>query len=186
MTVRQSEDTGRSWLHEYLVRAVESGVCVQIHCTTCGAGDFRRGLLDGVAAATARPRIARWDGEAAHALVVALGRVRPSVEDEYRIEPAARFVLVDAWQALGGPASEPVLEALLAGTWAGDVLARMQAHHRERVAARLRYEETQDPIRVQERRDEKRRLKQEQREERLARKYGRDRISNERQGETRT
>jgi hypothetical protein len=34
-----------NWLEAYLLDAVSKKLCTKIHCTTCGALDFRRGVL---------------------------------------------------------------------------------------------------------------------------------------------
>lgn len=35
-----------NWLHAYLIESVRRNLCTKIHCTTCGAMEFRRGMHD--------------------------------------------------------------------------------------------------------------------------------------------
>jgi len=50
------------------------------------------------------------------------------------------------------------IEKILVGTWAGEILGRMKAHHKSREADRHAREAFQDPANVQKRREEKKRL----------------------------
>jgi hypothetical protein len=97
-----------------------------------------------------------------------LALVRPVGEADFRFEAAVRLVLFEIWYTVGESARERELEPILAGTWTGSVLERMKAHHRERMEEQRTFAESQDPERVRERRDEKRRLRQEKHAERLA------------------
>jgi hypothetical protein len=76
------------------------------------------------------------------------------------------------------------IEALLGGTWSGEVLQRMKEHHDAREAERRAREALEDPANVQKQRDEKRRMKQEQHEKRLTLKKERDRLWREKLGKT--
>ena len=108
----------------------------------------------------------------------------PNVETPgYKFESAVRFIITEIWSALGEIEAERRIEPLLNGTWAGNMLARMKVHHRDLEDARRARDEYRDPVRVQQRREEKRRLKQEKHEERLALKKQRDRIWREKQEE---
>jgi hypothetical protein len=94
------------------------------------------------------------------------------------LEDAVRYVLIVAWHssALG----HKDIETLLANSWTGSILSRMQTHYESRVAARRAYEELNSPANVQIRREAKKRLKQEQHEMRLALKKERDKVWRER------
>ncbi len=73
-------------------------------------------------------------------------------------------------------------EQLLGQGWGGDVLRRMQEHHRRVVEARRAKAEYEAPARVQERREERKRVAQQRHEQRLTLKKERDRTWRESQG----
>lgn len=172
---------GEDWLQTYLVESIRKNLCTQIFCTTCGAMDFRQGLLIALAKATGQPPVPQIDHESALAIAAALARVRAAVGEQRKLEDAVRLVLFEIWSTVGEVAAERQLYPILQGTWAGSVLVRMKEHHKERKAARYAFAENQDPVRVQQRREEQRRLKQERHVARLAMKIERDRIWREKQ-----
>ena len=163
-----------NWLHAYLNDAVRRNLCTAILCTTCGATDFRRGLLDALAAATETAPRQRWDRETAIEVAAALAHVEPTDEGSLTLVPAVRCLLFDLWSAMSFRTAE--LEALLASSWAGDVLRAMKEHYAARQAEQQARAEMQAPENVKKRREEKRQLKQAQHEHRLALKKERDRI----------
>lgn len=169
------------WLQTYLLESVRKNLCTQIFCTTCGAMDFRRGLLIALARATDQQPVPQIDHESALAIAAALARVRAAEGEQRKLEDAVQLVLFEIWNTVGEVAVERQLDPILQGTWAGSVLARMKEHHKERKAARYAFAENQDPVRVQQRREEKQRLKQERHTARLAMKIERDRIWREKQ-----
>ncbi len=164
------------WLQDYLTGAVGRNLCTRIHCTTCGAIEFRQGLLSELTRVTSRQGLEKLDHRSAVEIARSLALVHPVGVARYRVEEAVRLVLFDIWYAVGEEARERDLGPVLAGTWAGSVLERMKAHHQERMEARRAFAESQDPERVRKKRDEKRRLRQEKHAERLALKKERDRI----------
>lgn len=104
--------------------------------------------------------------------------MQPSDAEAIRLEEAGRCVVFDICSAIG----EVEAEQLLGQGWGGDVLRRMQEHHRRATAARRAKAEYEDPARVQERREEKKRVAQQRHEQRLALKKERDRTWRESQG----
>jgi len=92
------------------------------------------------------------------------------------MEGAIRLILFDMWNTLGQPNAEATIQPLLSESWGGEILARMQAHYKERQAARRACAESQDPKIVEQRREDKRRLRQQQHTERMELKKERDRI----------
>jgi hypothetical protein len=90
-----------------------------------------------------------------------------------------RCILFDLWTAI--PLFDIDIEILLAETWAGDILRKMKEHHDAREAERLARDTSQNSTNVQKRREEKKRLKQEEHEKRLALKKERDRRWHEKQ-----
>ena len=171
-----------NWLEEYLVEAVRKNLCTRIGCGTCGAMEFRRGALNGLTNATGQGSHGRFDREAILAMARALAEVGPTTRDLAELEPAARCILYDLWSAM--PALDQEIEASLAGSWAGSVLHRMKLHHAAREAVHRAEMERQDPAKIQERREEKKRIKQERHELHLARKKERDRLWHEKNTKT--
>ena len=161
-----------AWLHAYLVSAVAENLCTQIHCTTCGATEFRQGLLAGLASSTREHVQRRFDRETVIEIALALAGVEPDANA--RIEPAVRCILFDLWSGI--LALDAEIEELLVDSWVGGVLHKMKEHHEARQAARRTLDEYQSPASVQNRREEKKRLKQEQHARRLEQKQERDRI----------
>jgi|CXWL01.1.fsa_nt_gi hypothetical protein len=164
------------WLERYLIDAMTRNLCTTIHCTTCGAQDFRQGLIKEYSKDRDRPSFATSFIDASKEVARSLSSV--SLRDPSQsasLESAIRLILFDLWQALGAVTAEQEIEPILSGTWTGAVLASMKAHHKARQEARRAFEESQDPIRVQQRREEKRRVRQQQHVERMERKKERDR-----------
>lgn len=169
-----------NWLQSYLADAVRRKLCTKINCSTCGATEFRRGLiaaLNGDAAQGAGENYRRpLEREEGIRLLKALAEVASDDGggSSTAFEGAVRFLLYDLWASW--VLRETDSENLLAGSWAGSILDRMKTHYEARMAAQRRREELNNPANVQKRREERKRLKQEQHELRLARKKERDRI----------
>ena len=79
---------------------------------------------------------------------------------------AVRCLLFDLWYVSYPLQTE--IEAIVAGSWAGEVLQSMNAHDATQVARRQAKEEYASPENVQKRREEKKRLKQERHQQGLA------------------
>ena len=164
-----------NWLQYHLVRVVRAGLCAKIHCTTCGAVEFRRGLLDSLATAMGKNTLRHLDRECAHEMLCALTKVRPESGEQHALfEEPVRCILFDLWSS--GAVAESGMELQLLGSWSGEVLARMNAHYQATVAARRAFAEFNDPVNVQKRRDEAKHQRQNLHAIRLERKKERDRI----------
>jgi hypothetical protein len=160
-----------NWLGLYLHEAVRGKLCTRIHCTTCGARDFRQGILRALAAASGEAPASRIDAASAALVAEALAGVEPGDTDMVRPLAATRCLVYDLCSALG----ERDVERLLGQSWAGEVLHGMRAHeHAVRDARRAReaYEGQEATLR---RRDERKRLAQERHQQRLLLKQDRDR-----------
>lgn len=169
-----------NWLDLYLVDAVQRRLCTQIYCTTCGALEFRRGVLEALGRATGQRARQHFERESVIEIAKALALVTPATNQALALEPAVRCLLFDLWSGVSLLDNE--IESLLDGTWAGGVLARMKEHHRARMAARRAHEEFQQG--AQGRREEKIRLRQQQHQARLALKKERDRLWREKQAKS--
>jgi hypothetical protein len=135
-------------------------------------GPLHIGLLI-EAARDVAPRSSRV--ECARSLARVLVRIRTDAIDRpgqvYHVEEVARYLLTHIWRELGEAMFHQEVEPVLAGSWAGDLLTRMQRHYAALVEAERQRQEEILTMRA-----EKRRLKQERHAERLARKRERDRI----------
>ena len=171
-----------NWLQAYLVEAVGRNLCTQVYCTTCGAMEFRRGVLSALAKASGGSPRPSFDRDAVVKISAALAGVTPTKTDSEEFVSAVRCLLCDLWS--GVPLLDRPIEVSLAGSWAGEVLSAMKAHHAARQAERRAREEFQDPATVKKRRAEKKRLKQEQHAKRLLLKKERDRIWRAEHGNT--
>lgn len=144
----------RGWLHSYLVDATRRKLCTRIHCTTCGAMAFRQGVFRALAKATDQGSPPTQGRESVVRIAQALAAVRPSGSEVGQLELAARCLVFDICRALG----ETETENILGDSWGGDVLGRMQAHHRSVLAARRAREEYESPERTRARREERKRV----------------------------
>lgn len=162
------------WLQIYLDEAVHKKLCTRIYCTTSGAMEFRRGVLNALAGVTGQKPGNRYDHDSVLEITRALAEVKPSGETLMQMEAAVRCLLFDLWSGI--PIFDKAIEDLLAGTWAGDVLCRMKEHYEAKERTRRAREEFEDPVNVRKRREEKKRLKQEQHQKRLELKKERDRL----------
>ena len=98
----------------------------------CGATDFRRGLLENLALDGRVPVEGHFTAQAALLLPRALAELRRVSLDVAKNEEAVRWILYDVWSNLPRCTFEEQVVPRLVGTWAGEVLETMQAHHRRR------------------------------------------------------
>lgn len=157
-----------NWLHEYLREAVRRGPCVTIYCTTCGARDFRLGVLCAFAATTGGQASTGYDAQVSVPIAQALAEVMPEDKDRLSLLQATRCLLFDLCSALG----EATVGQILDNCWAGEVLHGMQEHSRAREAARRAQRDMEATAEA--RRAEKKRLAAECHAQRLAAKVARD------------
>lgn len=169
-----------SWLQDFFVERQHVNVCFNNYCTMC-IQDFNEAMCNalsiqigiGIPHSNFYMTGMRLDGVEATTLLQGLAKVHPideasgSSDDLWHREEEIRYLVLRVWWVLGGEKSELKMERALTGSWAGDVLTRMQAHHKEREAERRAWEKRHDPIAAQLRRKEKMRLKQEQHVKRL-------------------
>lgn len=166
-----------SWLQRYLEESVRRKLCTKIHCTTCGAMEFRKGLWEQLRSATGLELGPMFGG--ASAMAHALARVQQGEAAAREFEKAVRLILFEIWPFLGVGEGDSELAVILRGSWAGSVLARMLEHAAAREAARRSHAEFEAG--AEKRREEKKRLKQEQHAARLTAKAERDRLWREKQ-----
>jgi hypothetical protein len=166
-----------NWLQSYLTEALEKKYCIRAHCTTCGASEFKRGLLDALARASGEQQKLEFDGESILAIGRALAQVSPDLNERMSFEYIIRQLITMLWSDI--PLFDNQLEDLLIGSYAGYILEAMKKHYAEEIKSRRQKEEYERPINAQKRHEEKKRLKQEQHQIRLSLKKERDRIWHE-------
>jgi len=158
-----------NWLSDFLDQAVEKNTCFGINCTTCAAGNLRDGLLDALKEARDGKVEENLMGRLPVTLAEDLAELKPPRDHTRKYNEAIRFIINDLSVMMGSD-----LKTVLEGSFAGDVYANMERHHRGVTEARRVYEEANDPEKVRQHREEKKQLKQQKHEERLARKKERD------------
>lgn len=172
---------GDSWLQHFLEDAVRRKLCTRIHCTTCGAMEFRKGLLHELQKASGLSPSTALPTETGLTIARALAQVRRPDTNEAEVNAAVRLVLFEIWSTLKPWGADTDLDEILQRTWAGSILAGMRAHAAGRDAARRAHAESEAG--AEKRREEKKRLKQEQHAKRLTAKVERDRLWREKQKE---
>ncbi len=158
------------------MESVKKDLCTKIGCTTCGAQEFRGGLLVVLAQASNTLPTPKMNRNTALQVARALANVQPAEDQSGKFEEAVRLVLFEIWYTVGEATAERELESVLVGSWAGGVLARMKEHYRARMEARRRHNEENSPERITQSREEKQRLRQQKHAERLVRKKERDQL----------
>ena len=163
-----------NWLQIYLIDAVNKNLCTKVYCTTCGALDFRKGVLLALARKKDERPLQKFNRESVIEIARALAEVTPDICPTISLEDAVKCLIIDLWSGL--PFLDKEVEDLLAGTWSGNILQDMKSHHEARESTRREKEAYEYPVNVQKRREEKKRLKQEQHQERLLLKKERDKL----------
>ena len=163
-----------NWLQEYLDDAIGRKVCTKIGCTTCGAADFRTGVLSALANASNMEKPPARDANTAQSILKALAAVEPPAERASDYFDAARLLIYDAVSIRG--VEEKTAAEILKESWAGRVFAAMQSHDRELTAARLKRRQFERADAVAARREAKRAKQQQAIRERLEKKAEIDRI----------
>jgi len=107
---------------------------MNIHCTTCGAMSFRRGVLKAMGR-MARPRDWRYQYGAEEATMVVEALVHLEFDPSIPYE-AVRMLLFDACAVLG----ESTVSERLGDSWADSVLRSMQEHYQAKVERQERHE----------------------------------------------
>jgi len=87
-----------------------------------------------------------------------------------------RLMIYECWSALGGDRALPAMQDRLGQSWAGHVLRAMIAHEEERRRAWQAHEARSDPVKVHERRLQRKQEQQLAQERRLLRKKERDKL----------
>lgn len=119
--------TDPKWLQSVLRQAIDEHWCTRISCTTCGADQLRAAIAPCLQTSADAKMVIDGLRECGH----------PSA-DVYAFEEAMRWVLYAVWARFG-----ECFDSDLNGTYAGQVLTRMQEHHARRMNARRIHEQRQ-------------------------------------------
>lgn len=155
------ERENADWLTCYIETAISKKFCTNLYCTTCGATDFRKGLLRAASRASKAGLETHLNIEIAHTIAKALSGI--SAQHELEWVSAVRLIIVDLKEALG----LRELGETLGNSWAGGMLADMSAHYEKSMERRREHERQQDPAFIQKNREEKRLKRQAQHEARI-------------------
>ena len=169
-----------NWLQTYLIECIgKDDLCIEPFCTTCGALEFRRGVLGALEKVTGQRPNGKLDADRARSILLALKNVNPIAGKQSRIDDALYILLTDLRSVIG--AGEMIRILGDAETWAGREFHDLRDSEKARNdAARARVEYF-SPANVQKRRDEKKRVRQEKHQQRLALKKERDQKWREKQ-----
>ena len=166
-----------NWLENYFADAVGRKLCTRIVCTTCGALEFRQGVLTALSVAKGQRPLQRIDRANSIEIATGLAEVPRPVENLDATEDAIRCLLADMLSGI--PLVDQAIIAPLEGTWAGDIAHGMIRANEDRLAAQREWREHNSTEAVQTRRDARKLLKKEQHEKRLLLKGERDRLWHE-------
>ena len=176
LSVNGSSSTSR-WLEAFLTSARGRYSCMSWHCPKCGLR-FRNELLDVAAAAIGKPRVnprvKRMDDAIALELLSQLALINPRDGGRFELVSAVRLIFCLIWEDVGELGAVRLVPRV-ARSWAGGILASMQAHHRYRMEKLRLHKVANSPEQVKLLRELKRRQKQEAHAQRLELKKERDR-----------
>src|SRR6185312_8325590 len=99
-----------NWLEIYLFDCTQRDVCTKVGCTTCGAREFRDGLLAGAAKQMQRLHLRRLTPDSAAVIAQALAGIGPPDDGRIdRFESAVRSILTTIWTTLGEPIADQTI-----------------------------------------------------------------------------
>ncbi|HUU25096.1 MAG TPA: hypothetical protein VMW68_05970 [Methyloceanibacter sp.] len=165
--------TEPNWIAAFLEGAATANLCTRIHCTTCGAIDFRRGLIRKANDAQGTD-VPAWNDSLAEGTAEGLAHL-PADLIQTHVE-ALRLVFFELWSNLGDAAFKRIVEARVRETPAGSVLQTMQEHYAQVELSRRAEAERCDPAISQKRRESRKAEKAAAHAARLAAKLERDRM----------
>jgi hypothetical protein len=152
-----------SWLQNLISDAAEKNLCTQIHCTTCGATEFRNALS----------QLSRQNANGANSIadsIIQALRQIPDNTDPRWIQPMRLVV----YELNKQTKNQNQLCTELEGCWAGDILKAMILHYNERLEATAAHEQFCSPEAANERKAKKHEQRKIKHEERLRVKQQRD------------
>jgi hypothetical protein len=136
---------GRDWLRPYLEAALQNSLCISSHCGLCGSLPFQTGLAQ-LACGNRPSEILtidqdRWiDSDASLKIADALARLKRPTESAERVRRPPPFeravrVVIEFLLSRSEADLDIEIQPRLAGSWAGDILARMRGQYALPLAA---------------------------------------------------
>jgi hypothetical protein len=171
-----SHHSAGNWLQHYIQAVFARKLCIEITCGTCGSTPFKSGLVQ-LASGGLHQDVGDVDQNALKEIASALAEIPSDAQlgdTLYDSDRAMMSVIYFLWSR--SIWFEKEIEPILARSWAGQVLTRMQTHYATVQATRRIHAEINDPQRVQERRTRQKRERRDRHVDRLARKGERDRL----------
>ncbi len=138
-----SQEPPRDWLQRFISAALRRNLCTRIGCTTCGAHEFRSGLMAqlGVPLSelTAVP-LSPLSVDRAERLLDLMSELKPPEPDMTFYSEPMQLMISECRCALGREAL-PAMQDRLGQSWAGHVLRSIIADEEARLRARQAREE---------------------------------------------
>lgn len=107
------------WLHRLIRHSRERNWCTDLGCTTCGAHRFRDALRTESFRTANRIEKKAYDRVTALHLAAALTSLHPDPDEAAELEGPVRIALREL---LAGPLNRFLIQGILRGHWAGDLL----------------------------------------------------------------
>lgn len=126
------------WLQYLLERAIAERWCMRMNCATCASEQLRQalGLLDKSSSGTLR--FLPMTAETAEDIIEGLRGCAPRTDASYQLEEGVRWALYEVWRNFGDRHFSKIK-----GTWANEVLGRIEVHYQRRQEARRIHEARQ-------------------------------------------
>ena len=162
--------TDKKFFFNLVKLSIKERWCVKINCSTCNAHRFKTELfrhLDDTQTNAIKMHEKMYSSDL-EMLLKNLREVTPVTPDETcDFEPAMRLVLYLLWLTDRSDEMINTMQSALDGTFACEVLHKMQEHYRELEKRLLEHKLTQDPKHVAKLRAEKKALRQRNHAQRL-------------------
>lgn len=161
-----------NWLQHYIQAAFTRKLCIEIGCGTCGSIPFKSGVLQ-LASGGLHQDVVDVDQKALKEIASALAQIPLDTQlgdTLHDSDRAIMSIIYFLWSKTRDFRRE--VEPVLDGSWAGQVLKRMQAHYVHVQAARYAHDAMNDPRYVQRQRTLRKAETQLQHAARLARNRG--------------
>ena len=169
------QEPSRDWLQQFISAAVGRNLCTRIGCTTCGAHEFRAGLMARLGVPLSElvaVPLPPLGVDRAERLLDLMSELKPPEHDMGFYSEPMRLMIFDCWIALGGDKALPAMQERLGQSWAGPVLRAMIVHEEERRRVWQAHEARL--VKDHERRLRRDRERQLAQERRILQKKGRD------------
>lgn len=166
------DEPAGNWLQHYIQAAFDRKLCIEIGCRTCGSIPFKSGLVQ-LASGGLHQDVVDADQNALKEIASALAQIPLDTQlgdTLHDSDRAIMSIIYFLWSRSRDFRRE--VEPVLNGSWAGQVLKRMQAHYVRVQAERHAHDAMNDPRYVQHQSALRKAERQLQHAARLTRKRG--------------